>query len=122
MLLEKLNLFSIRSSNVTSLIKTNEQCVTVSCRVIVCKIRGAVDNDLEQFVPKIHRYRFELFLRNTPRKCTMMAARAARLFFLFRLILSLCSLPFPHNTCNIASTVALYAISNEMKKQEVGLI
>ena len=83
MLLEKLNLFSIRSSNVTSLFKTNEKCVTVSWRVIVCKIRGAVDNDLEQFVPKIHRYRFALFLRNTPRKCTMMAAGAARLFFSF---------------------------------------
>ena len=46
-------------------------------------ILGALDNGLGQFVLKIHRYRFALFLRNTPRKCSMMAARAARLYFPF---------------------------------------
>ena len=28
----------------------NKQCVTVSCRVIVCKVREKVDNNLGQFV------------------------------------------------------------------------
>ena len=28
----------------------NKQCVTVSCRVIVCKVREEVDNGLGQFV------------------------------------------------------------------------
>ena len=28
----------------------NRQCVTVSCGVIVCKVREEVDNDLGQFV------------------------------------------------------------------------
>ena len=29
---------------------SNKQCVTVSCGVNVCKVRGEVDNDLGQFV------------------------------------------------------------------------
>ena len=83
MLLEKLNLFSIRSSNVTSLIKTNEQCVTVSCRVIVCKIRGAVDNDIEQFVPKISSLQVRAVFAEYAKEMYYDGCRCSKTIFFF---------------------------------------